>query len=251
MQIMKMQIIILFSLVFAFYACKEKQVQDEPIENQLSMKFIPTFGAQNLKLDSVYITDQGFSIKFTKLKLYLTEIKNGGNLLKANALFDFEETGTSLFTIKGEPNNFTSLTGNIGVPASRNHADPTSFPSDDPLNILIANDMHWGWSPGYIFMKIEAKVDTVIDAIQNFNHNVVFHVGGDSYLQSLNFPSISWDASGTATYEEKWKLDMQKFLNNGTTSLDLKTEFSSHTEAGQEAISLKVMQQLNSAIGIY
>jgi hypothetical protein len=80
---------------------------------------------------------------------------------------------------------------------------------------------------------------------------VVFHVGGDDYLQNLNFGSLSWNAAGANLYATSLKLDMKTFLNNGSSSIDLMTEYSSHTAAGQEAISLKVIEHFRDAIGVY
>jgi hypothetical protein len=234
-------------------SCKDDEVP--PVENppadQLKLDLIPTFGNVDLQLDYTYITDEGYFVQFTDLKCYLTDLKNGSKTLASSALFDFRTTGTKLFTKTGKPADFPSLTGYLGVPSDRNHDDPTQFPTADPLYITIANDMHWGWNPGYIFMKVEAKVDTIDDGNDNFDHLVVFHVGGDTYLQNLNFSGLTWNAAGSNLYTSALKLDMKTFLNNGISAIDLKTEHSSHTAAGQEAISLKVMEHFRDALGIY
>jgi hypothetical protein len=41
---------------------------------------------------------------------------------------------------------------------------------------------------------------------------------------------------------------MQKFLQNGAQTIDVKTEHSSHSLAGEEALSLKVIQNLRDAL---
>jgi hypothetical protein len=249
---MKKITLISFALVLLIFSCKDDDpVVVTPVVDQLRISMIPTFGADDLVLDQTYITDEGYHVQFTDLKCYLTDLKNGTNTLASSALFDFREKGTSFVLKPGKPADFNSLTAFLGVPSDRNHADPTEFSDTDPLNIMIANDMHWGWNPGYIFIKVEAKVDTLDDAIENFNHLVVFHVGGDSYLQNLNFGSLTWNAAGSNLYATSLKLDMKTFLNNGSTAIDLKNEYSSHTAAGQEVISLKVIEHFRDAIGIY
>ena len=47
------------------------------------------------------------------------------------------------------------------------------------------------------------------------------------------------------------KIDMEKFLQKEFQPIDLKTEFSSHSAAGEDALSLKVMQNFNAAISPY
>ncbi|NRA10882.1 MAG: hypothetical protein HRT57_02875 [Crocinitomicaceae bacterium] len=115
------------------------------------------------------------------------------------------------------------------------------------LNIANANDMHWGWSPGYIFVKIEAKADTIIDANDIFDHNIVFHVGKDVNLQTLDYTNLNWLALGNDVHELQLELSMSTFLQ-GTQTIDLKTEFSSHASAGQEVLTLKVMESFKEAI---
>ena len=248
------KVALLFSLAagIVFTSCKDDDPPvTQPQADQLRLNLIPTYGAEDLVLDHTYSTDEGYLVQFTDLKCYMTDLKNGTKTLASSALFDFREKGTALFTKTAKPADFGSLTAYLGVPSDRNHADPTGFSSSDPLYITNANDMHWGWNPGYIFIKVEAKVDTINDAVENFDHLVVFHVGGDTYLQNLSFPGLTWNAAGNYLYISALELDMKKFLNNGTTSIDLKDEHSSHTAAGQEAISLKVIEHFRDALGVY
>jgi hypothetical protein len=164
------------------------------------------------------------------------------------ALFDYRNNGTDLLKADAKPADFSSINGFFGVDSTLNHDDPAAFATTNPLNILIANDMHWDWNPGYIFVKIEAKVDTIADGIDNFNHYVVFHVGADEWLQEFSLSDLNWSQTNQNLYTLPLKLDMQKFLQNGTQTIDVKTEYVSHSIAGQEALSLKVIQNLRDAL---
>lgn len=235
-----------------FSSCKNDKVEDpKPIVDLLKVTLQPVYGPDDLLLDQTYTTAEGYAIQFTDLKCYVTDIQNGANQLCQAALFNFRENGTTLFTKPGKPEDFSDLTGFVGVSAAYNHLDPTEFENDNPLNIAIANDMHWDWNPGYIFIKVEAKVDTLPDAIENFDHFVVFHVGADAWLQSFSFSNVTWNPIGNNTFHLPLKLDLAKFLQNGSQTIDVKTEFSSHSMAGQEALSLKVIQNFKDAIDIY
>ena len=249
----KLSIFILSTVLIALSACKDKNDSEptEPVVDQLRMAIIPTFGVDDLVLDQTYITDENYQVQFTDLKCYITDVKNGSNTLCSSALFNFRETGTALFTKPGKPAHFTQLTAYLGVPDTKNHADPTAFATSDPLYLTNANDMHWGWNPGYIFIKVEAKVDTLADGIDNFDHLIIFHVGGNDYLKDLQFPALTWQAAGANLYKTALKFDLKTFLNNGNESIDLKTEHSTHTAAGQEVISAKVMNHFRDAISIY
>lgn len=244
---------IFFSLVLLlFSACKEDKVTP-PIEQieYLQVTMQPTFGSDDLILDETYTTAEGYDVQFTDLKCYFTRSANGSKTLCDAALFDFRENGTFVFKKEGNKNDFSDLSGYLGVDVLYNHSDPSAFANDNPLNIAIANDMHWDWNPGYIFMKVEAKVDTLNDGIANFNHFVVFHIGGDNLIQPLSFTNINWISVAPDKHVFPLKLDMQKFLQNNGQTIDLKTEHISHSASGQETLSQKVIENFKSAISSY
>ena len=249
---MKKYLLILFAAVSLVYSCDDKPSEPDPvIEDKVTLSIVPVFGSEDLVVDQTYISDEGYQVQFTDLKLYMSDIANGSKQMVRTGLWDYRANGRKMLTQNGKYTDFTNLTAILGVPASRNHADPTQYSTSDPLNIMVAEDMHWGWNPGYIFIKVEARVDTIPDGNDLFDHYVVFHVGGDDYVRDLNFGPLTWQAAGTNTFEAKLKLDMKKFLNNGTSSIDLKTEYTSHTAPGQEAISLKVIDHFKEALGVY
>jgi hypothetical protein len=137
------------------------------------------------------------------------------------------------------------------VDSSLNHLDPSAFPIESPLNISNAGPMHWGWSTGYIFMNIEGKVDTILDATTNPDLSFSFHIGTDSYLQNLQFNNINWTDIGNNTRQFKLKLDLLAFLGQGANSINLSSEYLTHTAAGQEALTQKVISNFKNAISPY
>lgn len=234
-----------------FSSCKEDKIEpDTPtVAPTLEVKVQPVFGSASLQSEVAYTTAEGYEVKFTDVKFFMTNVSNGTNVLTSAALFDWMETGTSFISVKGDKANFTNLSANLGVGATENHADPSAFPNDNVLNIATANDMHWSWNPGYIFVKVEAKVDTIPDGTALFDHNVVLHVGLDANLQTWSESGLIWTAINATTSRTTLKLDLEKFLQNNGQNIDLKTEYSTHSAPGQEAISLKVIENFKAAIG--
>lgn len=237
----------------ALFSCKKKKddLVDTPTpavqQSKLSMK--PVFGNANLMLDSVYTMSNGFQIKFTELKAYFSGIESGGSVMKDVALFNFRETGNLIFQSNQVVANPSSIQFGIGVPSSINHNDPSTFPNTNPLNIAIANDMHWDWNPGYIFFKVEAKVDTIIDGITNCDHNLVYHVGTDSYFTNKTISNLTWSAL-SSTLNEAWlKIDLKNFFENSAAPIDVKTEFTTHSMMPQQsAITEKARQNFSASI---
>ena len=209
----------------------------------------PVYDTEDLYLDSVYTTQEGYKIKFTDIKFYMEDIKNVSTQFSDAGLFDYRTRGTLLSRVQGKGSNYMNLSANIGVGPAVNHNDPSAFPNSSMLNIINANDMHWNWSPGYIFLKIEGKADTIPDATTSLNHTIVYHAGLDVNLQTISFTNITWNKVGN---EETFrlKLDMAKFLN-GTQTIDVKDEFSTHSMGGQEALTLKIMENFKEALEPY
>lgn len=239
-------------ILFGFLSVTSCKSDDPEVVEQtfdtLKITVQPVFGNETLYLDSTYQTPEGYDIQFVDIKFYFQDVRNGLNLFKDASLFDYRVRGTNLSECNGTKENFSNLQANLGVGANVNHNDPVGgFDPNSWLYISNANDMHWDWNPGYIFVKVEAKVDTIQDGNALFDHNVVFHVGMDENLKTLSFTDINWASTGSG-YTFPLKLDMLHFLDTGSSSIDLKTEFTSHTLAGQEVLSAKVMDNFKESL---
>lgn len=229
--------------------CKDKDPEPEPEPTPAAVIEVqPLFNGSELFLDSTYTTQEGYLVQFTDIKFYLENVRNGSNLFADAMLFDYRERGKELYCASVNASNFGSISANLGVDSSVNHSDPSSFPTSSWLNISKSNDMHWDWNPGYIFVKIEGKVDTIQDATNLFDHSIVFHCGLDANMQTVQFDNLNWTYIGADSYRLLLDLDMGTFLQGSSQNIDLKTEFTSHSAPGQEAITLKVMQNFKEAL---
>lgn len=230
-------------------ACKKDEPEPAPVVASpwLRVAVQPYFGVDMLYLDSTYVTNEGYLVQFTDLKFYATNWRNGNVTLTDAALFNYRQQGTDFILVPKSWLDFSEIHGNLGVGAD-NHADPSAFPNDSPLNISNTDGLHWGWNPGYIFIAVEARADTLPDANENFDHTVVLHVGTDAFLQTVDFTDITWNHVSAQLYAASLKLDMQVFLANGSQTIDLKEEYITHSAAGQEALSLKAIQNFKAAL---
>ena len=241
------RLLILIFLAFTFVSCKKKENPIPQVDNYLSLTVQPKFGSNNLFLDSIYTSPEGYKLKFTDLKLYITQLKNGSITLIDATIFDFRENGLLAFRKKGDPSQFSALQGFIGVDQTLNHLDPSAFPNDSPLNISNAGTMHWGWNTGYIFLSIEGKVDTIPDGNISLDHNFSFHIGTDSYLSDFSFNNLNWQNPSANEFILPFKLDLLSFLQNPSQPIDLKTDYLTHSGAGQEALSEIVIENFKQA----
>lgn len=239
-------------LLILLFACKKETPQPPLVTptptDQLTVNVFPFYGGDTLQLDSTYQTLEGYDFQFTDIKFYVSHLKNGSDTLVRSALFDYREKGNLFFNVSKSPSSFSSLEGFLGVESMLNHADPTAFSNEDPLHIVNAGGMHWGWNPGYIFVKVEIRVDTISDGIPLFDHLAVYHVGTDAFIQSIVFPEVTWLKQQELSYSASMKLDMNRFFVNGNSMIDVKNEFITHSAAGQEALSLKAISNFKAAL---
>jgi len=240
----------LSTVLLSSMSCKEDPVDPQPSEpvNSLRIDVQPIFNGNNLFIDSVYTTVEGYKVKFTTLRFYLEDIRNNGVQLTDAALFDYDARGTLLYDGPGKASDFSNIEANLGVGPANNNSDQTAFPNDSWLNIMNANDMHWSWAQGYIFVKIEGVVDTIPDANEVFDESIVFHAGNNVNLQTVSFSNLNWTSIGTNRHQLSMELDMSEFLQSALHTIDLQTENSTHSQVGKEALTTKVMENFKEAL---
>ncbi|MFM6934728.1 MAG: MbnP family protein [Flavobacteriales bacterium] len=241
--------VFLFALAPLLWSCDPDDPKPvDPVVETVKVTVNPIYGTQPFYMDSVYTTAEGYKVKFTELVCYFSLLKNGTNDLIQAALFDYRETGNVLVNQTGDHTKFANLSGKIGVDTTLNHLDPSAFPNNSPLNISNAGIMHWGWNPGYIFVNLEGKVDTIVDATNNLDLSFSFHIGTDTYLQAFDFNNVTWQDKGNHVWELPLKLDLAAFLTNPASPINLKNEHLTHTAAGQETLTQKVIQNFKNAL---
>lgn len=248
---MKTYYLALLTGLLLFTSCKDEPEPDdstEPVVQKARVNLVPTYNGQTLEFNTNYTTQEGYTIEFTKINVIMTNFSNDGNELFTSAVYKYEDNSRLLWEGPGDYTLFSSISANIGVPASENHEDPSARPSSDPLNILNTDDMHWGWNPGYIFLMIEGKADT--SATQNGQDlmNFLYHIGNDDFLTSVSLQNLTWTEVNSSLHETNIYVDMYKVFDGDTDDIDIKLERSSHTNPGQEPLSNKVIANFANAL---
>jgi len=181
-------LLLLFSLVSMLHSCREKA----DAELRLSIHY--TWNSDDFKLMHSYMLMEKRvefeQVKFYMCRFYLQSESNSIGFFDEYMLFDAAQS-EPVTVGKVEPGSFSSFGFSIGVDSSRNTQNGSlaipawEYPSTHPLS--AAQEMYWAWNPGYIFLKIEGRID--IDengAFDGVGETFSIHTGLNPGLRSLS-----------------------------------------------------------------
>lgn len=214
------------SLVLVGTGCSEDDnpTGNDPVANakSIELRFMPTFGNDPLVLGQTYVNAAGDSVQFTVLKFYASEFgligTDGSEVsMEGIGLIDFEDSkavsdGYYSYTVKGEPGTYRGIKFAIGVPFDQNHRDVST--QDAPLG--PNSGMYWGWNPGYIFYKVEGRVDSMGTPI-----NFLYHTGEDNRRKTVRLASLTGNNQTEFVVNDNdanvytIKVDYSKFFEKG------------------------------------
>jgi len=128
----------------------------------------------------------------------------------------------------------------IGVDPVNNgqsEADFTNRDADDPLALQFPS-MHWSWTSGYKFIRVDGKVDTDADGVPD--EAMSFHLGNNDMLKTLEFVTHTDVEKGHGHMH--FEFDLAKALEG----IDLPQEHFTHVHDAPE-LAMKFRDNLANA----
>ncbi|MEZ4938318.1 MAG: MbnP family protein [Crocinitomicaceae bacterium] len=217
---------------------------------ELKVNVIPKFNGDPISFDSVYHNIMGYRVKFSSIKFYMTYAKvgDGTNWTDAHSVSQYNyANSTELFSADVTPGSYSQIKFNVGVDSVRNHSDPASYPSDNPLNIITSSGMFWTWNTGYIFVIIEGFYDTDSLGTGTPPNSFTYHLGMDDYLR-VNTQSLSLNLVEQMTTTVNYELNMDQFFYNATDTLDIDANPVIHSLVNQLPITDMLTQNFNNSL---
>jgi hypothetical protein len=249
-----MKKIVVVTIVFlsVFASCKKKEECIEvevPTEQLIEVHLKPMLNDVDYTMEDIIISANGYRYFFNRIQFIGMNVKNAnGDLYREDFMYDTKKIGTQCFYGKGDPKDFTAMNVQIGVGKNINNTDPSLQPTTSALNIINSNDMHWGWNPGYIFLKLEGRADFSDDGIDNFDDLITFHLGASGLLRNVELNNLKWTNVNATTNRLDLKLNMKNIFDEPELEHDLKADPSSNSLSSQATISNKIMDQFVKAI---
>lgn len=232
---MKNRIITIALVVAAtITSCKrdEEPLPEDP-KGTLQVNFTASFNGQPMVLNNLYNSAYNYRIKpeTVKFLVHHFRIKDEGGTyyeIKDALLINFANSGNN-FTAKLSPGNYSALRFGLGVDSVMNPADPNLLPVTHPFSTNVANDMHWNWFTGYIFMKFEGRADTSGTGSGNFDRLFLFHPGTSPLYGDVGDLNHNISIVKDQTTVVNVDLDVHKLLVGSNDTIDVKYDYSTHT----------------------
>lgn len=173
---------------------------DKADENDGSCEYAPAtlmlntdakFGSEALVIGNEYTLMSGRKISFDILRFYMSNFR----LVSATGETSLEDVYRQWSPEKSEMDlgtvpagNYTALKFDVGVDDASNTGDPASWPDDHALSSSSATFDHWNWSSGYLFMKVEGKVDGSDPMDGVAADDLRWHIGTSASRRTITIP---------------------------------------------------------------
>jgi len=123
--------------------------------------------------------------------------------------------------------DYRGIKFDFGVDSTLNHSDPATYATNHPLSIYNGN--FWTWNSGYIFTKIEGKIDSVASGSSDLSTAFFYHCGADLLYRHIPELSHSIVVLPGKTDTFKVNVNIEQLFENQSRVIDVKNNPSTHT----------------------
>ncbi len=223
----------LMTIVISFNACKKEAEEGMLIpppstEQKLKFHIHNMVGANALDYTTEFTNSSGRKFNMSDCRYYIsnivliksdnTELPLSGKVLLVNPSIDDYELAT---VPVGGYKGFRFV---LGLDSATNHSNITAYSAGNPLAVQTPS-MHWTWSSGYLFMKLEGNVDTTLANTGTPNVEFFYHIALDNFKRTIDFSSESFTVSSGSDKEIVLEFNLLDALNN----VDMRTEYITHS----------------------
>lgn len=163
--------------------------------------------------------------------------------LRDIALVDFYSTENTSITVDSIlQGSYSGIKFGIGVDSALNATGPAAWPFLHPLG-QSNGAYHWG-AKKYVFVRFGGRAD--LDSNGSMEQLFVYHTGTDSLYRKIEFNTPIVIVKGEETVIDL-NINLDKIWVNGTDTIDITTEFTTHTTPG-DPLAKKFTDQFKNAL---
>ncbi|MEX1188581.1 MAG: MbnP family protein [Bacteroidia bacterium] len=239
---MKINIATFFFLAITsifFFGC-EKDVKIPPVlpedpRGQIEIRFTPTMNNQPLEMNEIFQGPNNQRVLLETFKFYLSNIQliSQGDTLGSSdvELLDFSLNSKSIY-LTSYPGTIDKVLFDVGLNPFLNgtndeNFNPAAYENSHPLSIY--NSMYWSWASGYIFMKIEGRIDTSLTQNANPNYTYFYHCGLDTLKRSYSISNMNVDVAKGATSTIELTVEFNDVFRTPSDTINMQENYFTHT----------------------
>lgn len=229
-KIFQLSSILLALTALTFTSCK-KDTAEEPTpssEQNIMFHIHSNAGAHEANYDSTFQTASGRKFTISDYRMYISNIvliKNDGSELPITGKVLLTDPETEEYPLGMVPvGNYKGFRFTLGLDSATNHSDPSTYASSNPLSVQTPS-IHWSWNSGYIFWKVEGKVDTTVAQNGPVDVDYFYHIGMDDFKRQIDFSTEAFSVISGQDQMIHMEFDLLEALNN----VDMTTEIMTHT----------------------
>tara|TARA_B100000767_G_scaffold274133_1_gene306205 strand:- start:1067 stop:1819 length:753 start_codon:yes stop_codon:yes gene_type:complete len=237
---------ILFIIIIGIFTSCDKNQSPETVD--LELQFLPQFNNMEFsyEIDSLIQSSTKDTIIFTRSDFLLSNFKlmaDDGSIITFENTFAFVRGSSPeiiSLPLSIPSGNYLGLSFDLGLDSAINHSDPSVWWPLHPLNPSF-NNLHWGWTGGYVFAALEGYY-------QNMGVKTpwLYHIALDENQTNINL-SGSFDLTDFKTLEIKWNAEMT-FSNLYSLRPGIDGDFT-HS-SNDNGLASKVAQNLSTSFEI-
>ena len=186
-----------------------------------------------------YAYPDGRAIEFTRFSMYVSDLSIGGsyaediaflNLTNAHADLESAEKGLVVPFARVAPNSYDRIRFGVGVNETKNQTGPSDYPSSHPL---ARSGEHWFSWNSYIFLKVEANMDSNGDGQKDLP--IALHIGADDAYRFTEIQRTGEVVSNQDTNEDII-IDLYEFFGGQNVVYNIDETSSIHALSQSEAM---------------
>jgi len=208
---------------------------------ELALEFEHLFSGETAKIGSA--SEEKISLKRLDylLSSFALQASDSGEWIESPNLAAYISLGEGEHTARlgfVPSKKFSAVRFRIGVDEATNSTDPSQFPAGHALNPQV-NDLHWGWSGGFIFLALEG--------LHGEGEGFSFHLANDGNSPIITLP-VEFDTARDCTIHVRF--DVSSFFEGGTHAISFSEDGrSSHSREG-DPIPGKMTATLRKAFDV-
>lgn len=177
----------------------------------LTLNLKPEVNGSELSTNSSATYDvNGATISFTSARMYLSEVtllesettsittdgepltvpakneddEDVSHTVRDKIVLVKQDAGVNLYDLGAWPSGeYIGIRFKVGIAGTTNRVDPSQVPAEHPLAKQTDRNNHWNWNAGYLFLRIDGKVDVDNDNIPDDDWAV--HLGTERFLKEV------------------------------------------------------------------